>query len=560
MRQHNHRHGYDHPDQNTINDPQVVGQWETVEAQFKNAATHVALLPTNKIFYYGGSSLDPDEFKNPSLPAGEILDLNVEPMTTYELPMDGVAGDLWCGGHTFLADGKLLFVGGTSYYPVLPDPLFGGARIAYTFDPFEEKWERLDDLKEGRWYPTLIRLADNSVLVISGLQYRDPNEAGPKNILLAIIKLITQIKKNIVRVQEVYQPDSQQWGTMIAERDFPLYPRLHLLPDGDVFYSGVFNTHYFVPGRYPSARWNHRTGEWLILGGRHKQKNREEGISLLLALRPPHYAPQVLIAGGGTHNLGRAITGILHSIGQGSWSEKFNFLTKVQDTVEFLDLSEPEPKWQEMPNMNYPRIHACGVLLPDGKVMAVGGMSAYGNVEGTHISKHPVLQAEMFDPNTKTWTLLAAQEKPRLYHSTAILLPDGRVISMGSNPYAKMIEKSIEIFSPPYLYRGDRPVIVEHPAELSPGQPFALGVNQARQIGQVVLMRPEVLTHVTNTDQRLLELEFKVLSDEKLEVQGPLSPAHMPQGYCLLFVLNNDGVPSVGKFLKVHQGKPDWPT
>ena len=68
---------------------------------------------------------------------------------------------------------------------------------------------------------------------------------------------------------------------------------------------------------------------------------------------------------------------------------------------------------------------------------------------------------------------------------------------------------------------------------------------------RVVLMRPEVLTHVTNTDQRLLELKFSVESDEKLEVQGPPTPAHMPRGYCLLFVLNNDGVPSVGKFVKM---------
>jgi hypothetical protein len=76
-------------------------------------------------------------------------------------------------------------------------------------------------------------------------------------------------------------------------------------------------------------------------------------------------------------------------------------------------------------------------------------------------------------------------------------------------------------------------------------------VNQSRQIGQIVLMRPEVLTHVTNTDQRLLALEFKVLNDEKLEVQAPRQAAHMPQGFALLFVLNNDGAPSAGKFVKV---------
>lgn len=544
--------GHDDSPQNTQVDPQVVGQWETIEAKFKNAATHVALLPTNKIFAYGGSSLDRDEFSNPSLPLGEILDLTTDPITTYELTREGLQGDLWCGGHTFLEDGSLLFVGGTSLYPVSPDPFFGGLKMAYIFDPFSEKWTRLADMKEGRWYPTLIRLADNSVLVISGLQYLDPDQVTKKkNIIQAIIELITQIKRRIVSRQEVYHSNRQQWEIMKAQRDFPLYPRLHLLPDGDVFYTGISNTHYFVPGRYPSARWNQQTGEWTEVGGRHQYENREEGISLLLALRPPHYRPQILIAGGGSHNLSRVIMTILRSIGKDSWSRKFDFLTKVQDSVEFIDLSEPDPKWQTISSMHFPRIHANGVLLPDGKVVVVGGMSKYEQIEGTHIAKYPVLQAEMYEPESRTWTLLASQQKARVYHSTAILLPDGRVISMGSNPYAKMIEETIEIFSPPYLFQGERPVIVQHPARVSHNQPFTIKVSQARQVGQVVLMRPEVLTHVTNTDQRLLELTFKVLNDEKLEVQGPGNTAHMPQGYCLLFVLNNDGVPSIGKFVKV---------
>ncbi len=142
------------------------------------------------------------------------------------------------------------------------------------------------------------------------------------------------------------------------------------------------------------------------------------------------------------------------------------------------------------------------------------------------------------------------QQRPRLYHSTAILLPDARVISMGSNPHAKSIEKSIEVFSPPYLFHGDRPIILEAPDQIAHGQSFSVRVNAARQSGQVVLMRLDVLTHVTNTDQRLLELEFRVANDEKLQIQGPSTPAHMPRGYCLLFVLNKDGVPSVAKFLK----------
>ena len=242
---------------------------------------------------------------------------------------------------------------------------------------------------------------------------------------------------------------------------------------------------------------------------------------------------------------------LLHSVGKDAWSSFFSFLTKVQDTVEWIDLNESTPRWQLMGRLHHPRIHANGVLLPDGNLLVVGGMSSYGHNTDGHSAHGAVLETEMYDPSKNIWTRMAAQQKARLYHSTAILLPDARVISMGSNPRAKIIEKSIEIFSPPYLFRGERPVITEYPEQIIYGQPFSIAVPETRQIGQVVLMRPGVLTHVTNTDQRLLELRFEAVNDEKLEIQGPPTPAHMPQGFCLLFILNKAGVPSVGKFLKV---------
>ena len=535
--------------------PEAIGKWEMLDAQFVNSATHVALLPTNKIFIFGGSSLDPDEFKHPTLPRAEILDLNTSPWQIYPLPCDPMTCDLWCGGHTFLADGRLLFVGGTSYYPPPPDPFYGGLKEAYLLDPFTETWERLDDMQIGRWYPTLIRLADDRVLTLAGLEYRVPTEAPNTNILKNLFELVAKIRERIARVNEVFDPATKRWSRMKGERLLPLYPRMHLLPDGDVFYSGMFNTHFFVPGRFPSARWSPQTEEWREVGGRHREKNREEGISVLLALRPPDYSPQILIAGGGTHNLGRIIMSLLHSVGKDSWSSFFNRLTRVQDSVERIDLSEPSPSWKLMGRMHYPRIHANSVLLPDGNVLVVGGMSRYeGHGTGTHgalDTPSGVLEAEMYDPSTNTWTLMAAQQKPRLYHSTAILLPDGRVISMGSNPRAKMIEKSIEIFSPPYLFRGERPVIRAYPEQISRRGPFSISVDRAREIHRVVLMRPEVLTHVTNTDQRLVELVFRVLDDERLEIEAPPTPAHMPRGYCLLFALNHHGVPSEGKFVKL---------
>jgi hypothetical protein len=545
------RHDGHHEPPETESPPEVAGKWEMITAEFKNSATHVALLPTNKVFIFGGSSLDRDEFNHPTLPRAEILDLNTDPWQTCPLACDPVKGDIWCGGHTFLPDGKLLFVGGTNYYPPPPDPFYGGLKEAYLFDPFTETWERLDDMQVGRWYPTLIRRADDRVLTFSGLEYRLPTETPKKNILKILYELLTQSDERIVRLHEVFDPATKKWSPMKVQQKMPLYPRMHLLPDGDIFYSGMFNTHFFTPGRFPSARWNSKMEQWAEVGGRHFKKNREEGISVLLALRPPDYKPQVLIAGGGTHNLGRTLMTLLHSIGKDSWSSLFRFLTHVQDTAEQIDLSIPKPRWELAGKMHHKRIHANGVLLPDGNVLVVGGMSTYGHISHEHGVPGAILEAEMYDPEKKTWTRMAAQQKARVYHSTAILLPDGRVISMGSNPASKMIEKSIEIFSPPYLFRGDRPIIMEHPQQIAHGQLFSITLDKARQVKSVVLMSPEVLTHVTNTDQRLLELKFNPINGEKLEIQGPPSPAHMPRGYCLLFVLNQAGVPSIGKFLKV---------
>jgi hypothetical protein len=529
-------------------DPQKVGRWETIPAEFTNAATHVALLHTNKIFAHGGSSLDRNEFANPTLPPGEILDLSTTPYQVRPITRDGLAGDLWCGGHTLLKDGTLLMAGGTGYYPPTPDPFYGGLKQAYLFDPEAETWERLPDMQEGRWYPTLIRLPDNRVLCVAGLKYRPPDSPVEKSALRGILKLIFTLKDRIVTVQEIFDPETKSWQTLGPEWFAPLYPRLHLLPDGDVFFTGAFNAHYFLHGKFPSAQWDAGAHTWTERGGRHFKKNREEGLSILLALRPEQdYRVEVMIAGGGTHTLGTMLVSVLHGIGRGVSNFVMRLLTDVEDSVERIDLSAPAPKWHAVGKMLRPRVHAAGVLLPDGKVLVVGGMSEYGMGE-MHQPAHPVLEAELYDPETDQWTLMAAQERARVYHSSALLLPDGRVISMGSNPRAGHIERKIEIFSPPYVF-ADRPAILAAPGEIRIGGKFTVEVDDAQAIGQVVLMRPEVYTHVTNTDQRLLELEFAPLDATHLEAEGPPSAGHMPEGHSLLFVLNKANVPSEGRFV-----------
>jgi len=132
----------------------------------------------------------------------------------------------------------------------------------------------------------------------------------------------------------------------------------------------------------------------------------------------------------------------------------------------------------------------------------------------------PVYEAEMFDPFTNpptgNWTTLAPMTQFRLYHSTALLLPDGRVLSAGSDREWKdwykgydVAQKQVEVFSPPYLFWGPRPKILWNPKQLSYGKTFKVATDEADSIKSVVLIRNGSCTHAFNSDQRLVELDIK---------------------------------------------------
>lgn len=538
--------------------PVRTGEWMTLDVEFSHAATHAALLPNGKVFVYGGSSLKKERFDSPTDFPAEILDLSGPggPSVT-KVPIGDMKGDIWCGGHTLLKDGKLLFVGGTSYYPPPPDPFYGGLRKAFLYDPFTESepWTELPEMHEGRWYPTLVRLQDDRVLAVSGFKYRSKDQQNaPKGTFRAFIKILAHALCQIAVDHEVYDPATRKWEYIEPAFVLPLYPRMHLLPDGNIFYSGVFNTHYFTPGDYPSAVWDTNTWKWTKVGGEHFDRSREEGISVLLALRPSEaFKPEVVVIGGGAHNIGRMLMSAAHGSYIGWMAKLAAKFVKVKDSVERIDLSEDDPRWTTGSPMHDPRIHATGVLLPTGHVLAVGGMSKYGHemVDGKEHEKYPVLSAELYDPDADVWTVMASQKFARVYHSTALLLPDGRVISMGGNPHKDMIETKIEVFSPPYLFKGGRPIIEHAPDEMQLGREYTIGFSSRRGVSQVVLMKPDVVTHVTNTDQRLLELQIVSNENGSITVEGPKCSAHMTRGYVMLFLIDSDGAPSVAQIIQV---------
>jgi hypothetical protein len=194
--------------------------------------------------------------------------------------------------------------------------------------------------------------------------------------------------------------------------------------------------------------------------------------------------------------------------------------------------------------MNYPRRQINATLLPDGRVLVTGGSSCGGF--DTSTTGCPVLPAEVWDPATGTWTVWSSQASYHGYHSTAVLVPDGRVL-MGGGRYNHLAQ----VFSPPYLFTGARPTIASAPAQVLPGQTFFVGTPDAATVTDVTLLRLGSVSHAFNMNQRFNRLAFSVGSGG-LNVTAPASNNLAPPGHYLLFILQN-GVPSVAQVIQLGQ-------
>jgi hypothetical protein len=307
-------------------------------------------------------------------------------------------------------------------------------------------------------------------------------------------------------VMEGYDPVNGLTVRPGGERFTALFPRLHLLTDGRVAHVGP-EPETWVYDPVDDA--------WSFVANT-LEGDRYDGSSF----RVPG-APDTIVACGG--NRGPA--------------------QPAEKTCEKIDFSDPSPHWEPTGSMNFGRAHLNPVILPDGKVLVVGG----GLAVDDNLYGNPVLNAEVYDPATEMWNELPAQVYGRMYHSTAVLLPDGRVISAGqdSGPSGDFGE----IYEPAYLYRGPRPVIAAAPAEVGYGESFEVATPQAASIASVVLIAPTTATHSVNTGQRYVSLPFSPTDPGTLSVTAPAGGTEAPPGFYMLFVVDGDGVPSMASWL-----------
>ena len=424
------------------NVPHVTGTWKTLSYQMPINPISVTLLPTGKVLIVAGSENDA---KNSSKQGEESYRAAIwDPTGTDEssIAVQNLTYDVFCSGTAALPDGRSLVVGGTSDYS------FKGENRASIFDPSTGKFAQSQNMAQGRWYATATTLGDGRVMAMSGL-----TQTGGTSTTIEIYDLANAGTGWIPPTSVPFVP--------------PLYPRVFLLPNGKVFYTGQGS------GAKNANAWifDPTNGSWTASAA--TTIDRSYGSSVILPLLPPGYTPRVMNFGGGS---------------------------PASKTTEIIDLSAASPSYTSGPLMSTGRIQMNAVILPNGKVLAEGG-SVNNEAPDT-----PGKTADLYNPVTNTFSSAGTAAYSRLYHSPAILLPDATVASMGSNPGPRgSYEAAIEIYTPPYLFdANDHLITTNRPSitAISPASgvigynaPFSVGYTSTSVIASAVLVRPGSATH-----------------------------------------------------------------
>ncbi|MGI0011146.1 MAG: galactose oxidase-like domain-containing protein [Nitrosopumilaceae archaeon] len=491
--------------------------------QLDTVAVHMALLKSGKAIMFTG-----DDKK--------IWDLNRgksslwDPNNPNDKKNPHLGRNLFCCGHCFLPDGRLFVAGGQStvhrldlgllsFLGILQIFVRGADHDIHTFDPNEEKWIRHKGMPKARWYPTCVTLPDGKAMIVSGIYSQAHNFV---------------FKNSFINLDyEIFDPTT---NTLSKPKPFlkeiKAYPFLQVLPGGTLF------VHY----QNATRLWNILTKEFYPKKFLTKLSGTRTypgiGSCTLLPLIPGKENFKILIVGGSTEI-------------------SPNDDTPATNKVEIFEFNPNDPNassgWHDKSPTIEKRFLSDSILLPDGTVLVTNG-AARGTSDHNHDAVRTI---ELFDPKNETWRKVGSIQKDRLYHCTAILLHDGRVVIGGSTghdwpPKPEDNEKSIEIFRPPYLDGNPiRPIINSAPATIGYDSTFEISISSEEEIDSVVLIRLSSTTHNNNMDQRYVGLSILEKHANLMKVKSPKNGTYAPPGYYMLFLLNDHKIPSVAKFVRI---------
>jgi hypothetical protein len=560
-----------------MGNPFPQGMWEKpLETALSIVGVHAVVLHTGKVLYWcfdqhavGLLGKDNDNFvslfNNPELGSYQIWD----PASGTATAVKTVGRNAFCAGQCVLADGTVLVAGGQdtagaienynlfgtdtgNLIANLNDPSFwsqwlgvlsgsdnGALRDLHTYDPVSDTWALWPPLEDGRYYPTCALLDDGTAFIAGGL-------SNLQWWVLSGANWCENDQFEMVLPGELFAGTTPQQKFASADQ----YPIIRLLPGTrklfvhiettssifDLVSKSFVSDAQFTPAGVGRQTYPMQTGHVLL-----PQKEGDP--------------PRIMIVGGSTGN-------------------SFDFNTQsdkpaVQQAFIFdFNASSPaQSSWRITKHPpNFARILADTVLLPDGTVLVVNGVS--GGAAAGHTDRFaPVFGAEIFDPATETFTVVLPNpdpNHPRGYHSTAVLLPDARVAIAGNtlayNPKEPNVhdDVSIQIFDPPYLTAGPRPVVFNVAAEVSYGSQIVVDTSGGEPVASVMLMRPCAVTHSVDMEQRAIMLAMTGGAGS-VTIQFPKDKSLAPPGFYMLFFLSAAGVPSVASFIRVFDANPTFP-
>lgn len=470
----------------------LTGVWTDI-ADWPIIAIHMALLPNGDVFSYGTGTKDEsnEAFRyDVWTPSLGLSDASHKTLDKQS------PTDIFCSGQTLLTSGELLIVGGN----LAADVNRGSSDINLYNSSSQSLNKSPLQMTQGRWYPTATTLASGDVLLQAGWNYNFQAVPTP----------------------ELYKQEGGWQLLTGASNDQAFgdanifYPWSFVSNTGKVFIAGPDDDSYLLD---PTG-----TGSTTKLSKRGDTIERDYGNAVMFA---PN---KILVTGGGLP------------------PQKTSFVTDIS--------SDTNPQTSQVASMTHARRQADATLLPTGDVLVTGGSS--GN--DFNDESNAIFEAELWNPANDTWTSLASASEVRTYHSSALLLPSGAVISAGGGKCDCEDKFNAEVFLPPYLFKKDgsgdlapRPKITQAPENLSYKQTFTLSLSntQIENISKVSLLRAGSSTHSWNNDQRFMILDFNI-EEGKLKVKAPEKAELAPPGYYLLSVVDNKGVPSVSKIIKLN--------
>ncbi|XP_050374056.1 aldehyde oxidase GLOX-like [Argentina anserina] len=536
----------------TLATPYDGGQWILLHENIGVSAMHMQLLKNNKVILFDRTDMGPsnatysngaavDQCRNYTVHNRTVTDCTPHSLL-YDVASETfralvVNSDTWCSSGAVDPNGVLVQTGGYGT----------GIQAIRNFTPCDDdtcQWDELDvPLLAHRWYATNQILPDGRVIIVGGRRAFS-YEFYPKE---------DHVSSKLYHMRFL-------WDTTDPYEENNLYPFLHLLPDGNLF--------IFANNRSILFDYNNNTvvREIPAMPGGVKRSYPATGSSVLLPLK---------MSGSGQPEVEVLICG-------GSYGGAYNKsnLNKVKEYVgasascSRIKLSDPTPKWA-MEEMPLPRVMGDMLLLPNGDVIILNGAAngTAGWEDAINPVLHPVLYKTYESDPRRRFVVLNPTTIPRMYHSSCLLLPDGRILVGGSNPHEMYnfrrgfpTELSLEAYLPPYLspsFAAMRPTIISIEAReniVSYGQEFSvnfgLSVYRPDVAISAALVAPSFTTHSLAMNQRLVVLEVASLKrlsvfDYKMTARGPPSATVAPPGFYMFFIVHA-GVPGQALWVKVQ--------